>query len=205
VLGPGPGRPEAATLSLAAVRAFGAAVPTLGVCLGFQVMGLAFGATIAPAREPVHGRTTRVHHDGCGLFRGLPSPLQFTRYNSLAVRADDLPACLAAGAHGDDGDLMALRHREWPLEGVQFHPSRSSASAGWSSGELPGRLTRRGPTGALQLGHGPAGSRRASPEAKRAREEAVVDRLRPAPPGLGHERAPRRRGRSGSASPSARR
>lgn len=130
VLGPGPGRPEAAALSLAALRAFAPAIPTLGVCLGFQVIGLAFGAAIERSREPTHGRAVRVHHDGCGLFRGLGSPLAFTRYNSLCVRPEELPACLAAGAHAEGGELMALRHREWPLEGVQFHPESVLSEGG---------------------------------------------------------------------------
>jgi anthranilate synthase component II len=122
VLGPGPGRPEAAALALAALQRSSAELPTLGVCLGFQVLGLAFGARIERAREPVHGRAVRVEHDGRGLFTGLPSPLGFTRYNSLAVSEQDLPACLEVSARGPDGDLMGLRHRQRPLEGVQFHP-----------------------------------------------------------------------------------
>jgi anthranilate synthase/aminodeoxychorismate synthase-like glutamine amidotransferase len=122
VIGPGPGRPESAVLALAALRRFAPELPTLGVCLGFQAIGLAFGAGIARAQEPVHGRAVRVEHDGRGLFAGLPSPLRFTRYNSLAVRAEGLPACLAVSARAEDGELMGLRHRAWPLEGVQFHP-----------------------------------------------------------------------------------
>ncbi|HEX6884077.1 MAG TPA: aminodeoxychorismate/anthranilate synthase component II [Planctomycetota bacterium] len=122
VIGPGPGRPEAARLSLEALRRFAPELPTLGVCLGFQAIGHAFGATVARAREPVHGRAVRVEHDGRGLFAGLPSPLALTRYNSLAVRAEGLPDCLEASARTADGDLMGLRHRQWPLEGVQFHP-----------------------------------------------------------------------------------
>jgi anthranilate synthase/aminodeoxychorismate synthase-like glutamine amidotransferase len=122
VIGPGPGRPEAATLSLAALRRFAPELPTLGVCLGFQVIALAFGAAVVRARKPVHGRAVRVEHDGRGLFAGLPSPLPFTRYNSLAVRARGLPRCLEASARSEDGELMGLRHREWPLEGVLFHP-----------------------------------------------------------------------------------
>jgi anthranilate synthase/aminodeoxychorismate synthase-like glutamine amidotransferase len=122
VLGPGPGRPEAAKLALAALQALPPSLPVLGVCLGFQVLGLAFGARIVRSREPVHGRTVRVHHDGTGLFRRLPSPLALTRYNSLAVATEELPAELLAHAHAEGGELMGLRHRERPLEGVQFHP-----------------------------------------------------------------------------------
>jgi anthranilate synthase/aminodeoxychorismate synthase-like glutamine amidotransferase len=122
VVGPGPGRPEAARAALAAMQAFAPRVPTLGVCLGFQLIGVLAGAAIVRAQRPVHGRAVLVRHDGRGVFAGLPDPLAFTRYNSLAVAADGLPDCLEASAHDDDGELMALRHREWPLEGVQFHP-----------------------------------------------------------------------------------
>ena len=122
VLGPGPGRPEAAELALAALRDLCTTLPTLGVCLGFQVIGLAFGGRVARAREPVHGRTVPVTHDGKGVFAGLSSPLAFTRYNSLSVLAEGLPDCLVVSARAEDGDLMGLRHREWPVEGVQFHP-----------------------------------------------------------------------------------
>jgi anthranilate synthase component II len=122
VIGPGPGRPEAAQLALEVLARFAPSIPTLGVCLGFQAIGVAFGARVERAREPVHGSTVRVRHDGRGLFAGLPSPLAFTRYNSLAVLERGLPACLEVSARAEDGDLMGLRHREWPLEGVQFHP-----------------------------------------------------------------------------------
>lgn len=122
VLGPGPGHPQAAELALSALAHFAPHVPTLGVCLGFQVIGLACGARIARSREPVHGRAVEVEHDGRGLFAGLPNPLAFTRYNSLCVPAEGLPACLEVSARAADGELMGLRHRAWPLEGVQFHP-----------------------------------------------------------------------------------
>lgn len=122
VIGPGPGRPEQATLALAVLARFAPSVPTLGVCLGFQALGVLCGATVSRARTPLHGGTVRVEHDGRGVFAGLSSPLAFTRYNSLCVRAEGLPACLEVSARAEDGDLMGLRHREWPLEGVQFHP-----------------------------------------------------------------------------------
>jgi len=121
VLGPGPGRPEEAGLALALLRAE-SDLPILGVCLGHQAIGLSFGGRVARATEPVHGRAVRVAHDGRGLFRGLPTPLRFTRYNSLSVLADDLPDSLEVSARSDDGDLMGLRHRRLPVEGVQFHP-----------------------------------------------------------------------------------
>jgi anthranilate synthase/aminodeoxychorismate synthase-like glutamine amidotransferase len=122
VLGPGPGRPEAAALALAVIDELASDLPVLGVCLGFQVLGLAAGARIVRAREPMHGRTTSVAHDGRGVFAGLPSPLAFTRYNSLAVSARGLPDCLEVSARAADGEPMGLRHRRHPLEGVQFHP-----------------------------------------------------------------------------------
>ena len=122
VLGPGPGRPAAAELSLAALRAFSPTLPTLGVCLGFQAIGACFGARVVPSRAPLHGHAVPVQHDGRGLFRGLALPLRCTRYNSLAVSGEDLPDCLEASAHDEHGELMGLRHKSWPLEGVQFHP-----------------------------------------------------------------------------------
>jgi len=139
VLGPGPGRPEAAELALGALRNVSATLPTLGVCLGFQAIGLAFGGRIARAREPVHGRTVRVTHDGRGLFTGLASPLAFTRYNSLSVLEEGLPNCLEVSARSEDGDLMGLRHREWPVEGVQFHPESVLSERGM---ELLGNFVR---------------------------------------------------------------
>lgn len=122
VLGPGPGRPEAAELARAIVTELAPGIPTLGVCLGLQVLGHALGARIERSREPVHGRAVSVLHDRRGLFHGLPSPLAFTRYNSLAVRAEELPDCLEVSARDEAGEVMGLRHRTWPLEGVQFHP-----------------------------------------------------------------------------------
>ena len=129
VLGPGPGRPESATLSIELVRALGARVPILGVCLGHQAIGVAFGARIVQARTIVHGRAVAVSHAGDGLFDGLPDPLACGRYNSLSVDSADLPAELEVTARSEDGDVMALRHRSWPLAGVQFHPE-SILSAG---------------------------------------------------------------------------
>ncbi len=122
LIGPGPGRPEDAALSLAVIRELAPRVPTLGVCLGHQAIGAAFGARIERSAAPLHGHATLVEHAARGLFRGLPSPLHFTRYNSLTVLDRDLPACLEVLARAADGEVMALAHREWPLVGVQFHP-----------------------------------------------------------------------------------
>jgi anthranilate synthase/aminodeoxychorismate synthase-like glutamine amidotransferase len=139
LLGPGPGRPEAAGLSLGVLRELAPSVPILGVCLGFQAIGIGLGGRVERAREPVHGRTVRVTHDGRGLFADLPSPLAFTRYNSLGVLEAGLPACLEISARAEDGDLMGLRHREWPLEGVQFHPESVLSEGGM---ELLGNFVR---------------------------------------------------------------
>jgi len=122
VIGPGPGHPGAATLALELCATLARDLPTLGVCLGFQVLGLAAGARVGPARRPVHGRAVPVEHDGGGLYAGLPSPLRCTRYNSLAVLEEALPAELEVRAREVDGDLMGLRHRTWPFEALQFHP-----------------------------------------------------------------------------------
>jgi len=120
VLSPGPGRPEDAILSLAVVRRFGAQIPILGICLGLQVIAVAFGGTVGPAPEPVHGKASPVFHDGLGLFEGLPSPMAVGRYHSLCVTR--MPPCLEITARTEEGLIMGLRHRECALAGVQFHP-----------------------------------------------------------------------------------
>ncbi len=122
VIGPGPGRPEAARTSLATIAELPPEIPILGVCLGHQAIGVAFGARVERARELVHGRSVPVHHDGAGVFRGLPSPLRQARYNSLAVREERWPDELVVTARSEDGEIQGLRHRERPLEGIQFHP-----------------------------------------------------------------------------------
>ena len=120
VLSPGPGRPEGAGRCLEVVRRWSGARPLLGVCLGHQTIAAAFGAEIVRG-APVHGRPTPVHHDGIGVFRGLPQPLMACRYHSLYVPREVPPALLAT-AHTEAGEVMALRHREHPTHGVQFHP-----------------------------------------------------------------------------------
>lgn len=122
VISPGPGGPESSGNCLALLRAFAGRVPVLGVCLGMQIVARHFGATIRRAREPVHGKTRLVHHDGLGLFRGLPQPLLVTRYHSLAVEESSLPEELEVTARADDGEIMGLQHRSYPISGVQFHP-----------------------------------------------------------------------------------
>ena len=122
VLSPGPCSPAEAGISVPLVRRFGERIPILGVCLGHQAIGAAFGARVVRARRVVHGKSATISHDGEGVFRGLPERYSAIRYHSLAVELASLPGCLEPTAFSDDGELMGLRHREFPVEGVQFHP-----------------------------------------------------------------------------------
>ena len=123
VISPGPGRPEDAGITVALVRTLGREVPMLGVCLGHQAMGFAFGGRIVRAPRLMHGKTSLIEHDGRGLFAGLRAPFAAGRYHSLAVSEEAWPADLEVAARAaDDGVVMALRHRAWPVQGVQFHP-----------------------------------------------------------------------------------
>lgn len=122
LLGPGPGSPEDSG-HVEIVREFAGAVPMLGVCLGHQAIGVAFGATVRPAQHLMHGKTSRIRHDARGLFTGMPSDFLATRYHSLVVVEDTVPDSLEVSARShDDGYIMALRHRQLPIESVQFHP-----------------------------------------------------------------------------------
>ena len=122
VISPGPCTPTEAGVSVPLVRRFAGHVPILGVCLGHQAIGQAFGGKVVRAREIMHGKTSMIHHDGKGVFRGLSNPFEATRYHSLAVERASLPDVLDVTATADDGEIMAIRHRELPVEGVQFHP-----------------------------------------------------------------------------------
>jgi len=122
VLSPGPCTPREAGCSLEVVRRLHGKIPMLGICLGHQVIAEAFGGRVVRAGEPVHGRTSPIHHDGRGLFAGLPGPITACRYHSLVVEEASLPACLEVSARTDDGTIMGLRHRELPVVGLQFHP-----------------------------------------------------------------------------------
>jgi anthranilate synthase/aminodeoxychorismate synthase-like glutamine amidotransferase len=131
LLSPGPGRPEDAGIICAAIPAFAArAVPILGVCLGHQAIGHAYGAAVVGAPELMHGKTSSIEHDGAGVFAGLPSPLTATRYHSLTLDPETIPAELDVTATTVDGTVMGIRHRELPVEGVQFHPESVLTAAG---------------------------------------------------------------------------
>ncbi len=131
VISPGPGTPDQAGISLEVVRrAAEAGLPLLGVCLGHQALGQAFGGRIARAPKLMHGKTSPIHHDGRTLFAGLPEPFEATRYHSLIVTRESVPACLEVSAWTEDGLVMGLRHKERPLEGVQFHPESILTDAG---------------------------------------------------------------------------
>lgn len=122
VVSPGPCSPAEAGISVAAIKAFAGKIPLLGVCLGHQSIGAAFGGEIVRAKELMHGKTSPVHHLDQSVFRGLPNPLTVTRYHSLAIRRESLPDCLEVTAWTDDGEIMGVRHRTLDVEGVQFHP-----------------------------------------------------------------------------------
>ena len=123
LISPGPCTPKEAGVSVAAVRAFAGRIPLLGVCLGHQAIGAAFGATVARADRLMHGKTSMISHDGKGVYEGLANPFEATRYHSLIVKEETLPACLKVVSRTQDrNEVMGIRHVEWPLEGVQFHP-----------------------------------------------------------------------------------
>ena len=126
VVSPGPCTPDEAGISVDVVRTFGATTPLLGICLGHQSIGRAFGGDVVRAREVMHGKTSMIHHAGQGVFARLPDPLEATRYHSLIVARETLPECLEITAwterDGEFDEIMAVRHREYPIEGVQFHP-----------------------------------------------------------------------------------
>ncbi|MDP2702070.1 MAG: aminodeoxychorismate/anthranilate synthase component II [Candidatus Rokubacteria bacterium] len=122
VISPGPGNPDGAGISLALIRRFHETTPILGVCLGHQAIGQAFGGTVSRARKQMHGKTSRIHHDTRGVFSELPQDFEATRYHSLVVLDQGFPADLEISARAEDGEIMGLRHRRFPVEGVQFHP-----------------------------------------------------------------------------------
>ena len=130
VISPGPCTPREAGISNAVVRHFGPQLPVLGVCLGHQCIGDAYGATVDRAGEIRHGKTSLIHHDGQGVFAGLPNPFEAIRYHSLVIYPETLPDCLEATAWTDNGLIMGVRHKELPVEGIQFHPESIMTAVG---------------------------------------------------------------------------
>jgi anthranilate synthase/aminodeoxychorismate synthase-like glutamine amidotransferase len=122
VISPGPGTPADAGISMDLIRRFGPKLPILGVCLGHQSIGEVYGGKVVRAERLMHGKTSPIRHDGKGVFAGLPNPFEATRYHSLLVEKKSVPACLEVTADTAEGEIMGLRHREFPVHGVQFHP-----------------------------------------------------------------------------------
>jgi len=130
IISPGPCTPTEAGLSVEAIRRFGPTMPTLGVCLGHQAIGAACGGRVVRAVRPMHGKTSEISHDGTGLFAGLPNPFRATRYHSLVLERHTLPLELRVTATAEDGEIMAVRHRDHPVVGTQFHPESVLTEAG---------------------------------------------------------------------------
>jgi anthranilate synthase/aminodeoxychorismate synthase-like glutamine amidotransferase len=122
VISPGPGRPENAGVTMSVIRHLGQSTPVLGVCLGHQAIGAVFGGAVVRAAVAMHGKTSTIEHDGRGVFHGIPGPFIASRYHSLVVARESLPDALIVSARAEDGTIMGLRHRAWPVHGVQFHP-----------------------------------------------------------------------------------
>jgi len=122
VISPGPGVPQSAGIIISLIQQFHAEFPILGVCLGHQAVGVAFGGRIVRATHLMHGKVSQIYHDGRGVFHGVPDPFVATRYHSLAVERKSLPSCLEVSAKTEDGEIMGLRHRDYPVHGIQFHP-----------------------------------------------------------------------------------
>ena len=122
VISPGPGRPESAGISVDIIRAFAGKIPILGVCLGHQCIGHAFGGKIVRAKKLMHGKTSMIRHDNKEIFKGITNPFEATRYHSLVMERKSTPKCLEVTAKTSDGEIMGVRHKDFPLWGVQFHP-----------------------------------------------------------------------------------
>ena len=130
VVSPGPCTPNEAGVSLKAIEEAPEGAPVLGVCLGHQAIGQAYGGEVVRAKEPVHGKTARIMHDGEGVYRGLPQGFEATRYHSLVIEPDSIPECLTVTSRTEDGVIMGVRHKELPVEGVQFHPESVLTGSG---------------------------------------------------------------------------
>lgn len=122
VISPGPGVPQSAGIIVPMIERFYQRVPILGVCLGHQAVGVSFGGRVVRSARLMHGKVSRIYHDGRGVFRDVPDPFTATRYHSLAVESESLPSCLEISAKAEDGEIMGLRHRDYPVHGIQFHP-----------------------------------------------------------------------------------
>ena len=151
IVSPGPCSPAEAGISNAVIQAFGPSVPILGVCLGHQCIGAALGGKVDRARRPMHGKTSLIRHDGTGVFMGLPEPLRVTRYHSLVVLEERLPQDLRVTARSEEGEIMALAHRDWPLVGVQFHPEAVLTEHGHELLRNFVALRGTGPTSAIPI------------------------------------------------------
>ncbi|MDD5598455.1 MAG: aminodeoxychorismate/anthranilate synthase component II [Victivallaceae bacterium] len=131
VISPGPGRPESAGISMELIRAAAGKIPVLGVCLGHQAIGQVFGGRVVQAKKIMHGKTSQIKHDGKGLFEKLPADVKVVRYHSLALEEKSLPECLEITARTtDDGEIMGVRHKEFAIEGIQYHPESVLTSTG---------------------------------------------------------------------------
>ncbi|WP_255668613.1 anthranilate synthase component II [Methanooceanicella nereidis] len=122
IISPGPGKPEDAGRCVDIIRTMGKKIPIMGVCLGHQCIGIAFGGTVSRASAPMHGKPSRIEHDGESIYSGLKEPIVAARYHSLTIKKSGLPECLKVTATSPDGEIMGVRHRDYPIEGVQFHP-----------------------------------------------------------------------------------
>jgi len=122
ILSPGPGKPEDAGSCVEIIRSLGPEIPIMGVCLGHQAIGIAYGGIVSRAFAPLHGKSSSIRHDGMGIYSGIRDSIVAARYHSLTVKQLGLPDCLKVTAKSDDGEIMGIRHREYPVEGVQFHP-----------------------------------------------------------------------------------
>ena len=130
LISPGPCTPREAGVSVPLIERFAGEIPIFGVCLGHQSIGAAFGGDVVRNDRIMHGKTSLIHHEGKGVFRGLPQPFEATRYHSLVIKRDTMPACLEITAETAEGEVMGVRHRQYPIEGVQFHPESALTTSG---------------------------------------------------------------------------